>query len=163
VNVGSLSETRGERLTQQAIIVIAALLVIYPVGWLLYASATPGGKPGLDAYVALFAYPEWLPFKTVAAATGLVLLPLVSRATAAASPPRPATGGRSLISLCAMVPLITPPFIGGSRVGGARRATNRPAQSRRQMAGTFRTVAQYLQPGRHDLLPRYLCRRMSTC
>lgn len=40
-----------------------------------------GGEPllGIPAFAH---YPEWLPFKTVAAAAGLVLLPLVSRATA---------------------------------------------------------------------------------
>jgi iron(III) transport system permease protein len=115
VNVGSLSETRGERLTQQAIIVIAALLVIYPVGWLLYASATPGGKPGFDAYVALFANPElfrvFLNSVLVAICAALIALgcgvPLAFLAV------RSDLRGRSLISLCAMVPLITPPFIGG--------------------------------------------------
>ena len=40
---GTANDFMRERLTQQAIIVFAALLVIYPVGWLLYASATPGG------------------------------------------------------------------------------------------------------------------------
>ena len=32
---------------------------------------------------------EWMPFKTVAAGAGLVLLPLVSRLTASLAPPRP--------------------------------------------------------------------------
>lgn len=115
MNVGSLSETRGERLTQQAIIVIAALLVIYPVGWLLYASVTPSGKPGFDAYVALFANPElfrvFLNSVLVAICAALIALgcgvPLAFLAV------RSDLRGRSLISLCAMVPLITPPFIGG--------------------------------------------------
>jgi high affinity choline transporter 7 len=47
-----------------------------------------GGEP-LFGMPALIAYPEWMPFKTVAAGAGLLLLPLVSRVTAAASPPRP--------------------------------------------------------------------------
>ena len=47
-----------------------------------------GGEP-LLGLPALFAYPEWLPFRTVAAATGLALLPLVSRATERWDPPRP--------------------------------------------------------------------------
>jgi high affinity choline transporter 7 len=47
-----------------------------------------GGEP-LFGIPMLFAYPEWLPFKTIAAASGLILLPLVSRLTAAASPPSP--------------------------------------------------------------------------
>jgi len=46
-----------------------------------------GGEPllGLPAF---FQYPESMPFRTVAAATGLVLLPLVSRATGRWDPPR---------------------------------------------------------------------------
>jgi high affinity choline transporter 7 len=47
-----------------------------------------GGEP-LFGMPALIAYPAWLPFKTVAAATGLILLPAVSRLTLRLSPPRP--------------------------------------------------------------------------
>ena len=47
-----------------------------------------GGEP-LFGIPALIAYPEWLPFKTVAAAAGLVLLPAVSRMAARWTPPRP--------------------------------------------------------------------------
>jgi high affinity choline transporter 7 len=47
-----------------------------------------GGEP-LFGIPALIAYPEWMPFKTVAAAAGLVLLPAVSRLTGALVPPRP--------------------------------------------------------------------------
>ncbi len=47
-----------------------------------------GGEP-LFGMPALIPYPEWWPFKTVAAAAGLALLPLVSRLTAAAAPPNP--------------------------------------------------------------------------
>lgn len=46
-----------------------------------------GGEP-LLGIPALVTYPEWLPFKTVAAAAGLVLLPLVSRATAHVDAPQ---------------------------------------------------------------------------
>jgi high affinity choline transporter 7 len=47
-----------------------------------------GGEPllGLPAYIA---YPETIPFRTVAAGVGLLLLPLVSRATVRWDPPRP--------------------------------------------------------------------------
>ncbi len=47
-----------------------------------------GGEP-LLGIPALFAYPETLPFKTVAAAAGLLLLPLVSRLTGDLDAPRP--------------------------------------------------------------------------
>jgi high affinity choline transporter 7 len=47
-----------------------------------------GGEP-LFAIPALMPYPEWWPFKTVAAAAGMILLPVVSRATQRWSPPRP--------------------------------------------------------------------------
>lgn len=47
-----------------------------------------GGEP-LFGIAALIPYPEWMPFKTVAAGAGLVLLPLVSRLTAGLAPPRP--------------------------------------------------------------------------
>ena len=47
-----------------------------------------GGEP-LFGMPMLLPYPEWLPFKTVAACAGLILLPLVSRATQSYSPPRP--------------------------------------------------------------------------
>jgi high affinity choline transporter 7 len=47
-----------------------------------------GGEPLLGVPAA-FAYPEDLPFRTIAAGLGLVLLPLVSRATASWDPPQP--------------------------------------------------------------------------
>lgn len=47
-----------------------------------------GGEP-LFGMPALIAYPAWLPFKTVAAAAGLILLPLISRLTLSLNPPRP--------------------------------------------------------------------------
>lgn len=47
-----------------------------------------GGEP-LFGIPALIAYPDWVPFKTLAAGTGLVLLPLVSRLSGPWSPPRP--------------------------------------------------------------------------
>ncbi len=47
-----------------------------------------GGEP-LLGIPALFAYAETLPFKTVAAAAGLLLLPLVSRLTGHLDRPRP--------------------------------------------------------------------------
>jgi len=47
-----------------------------------------GGEPllGLPAFIS---YPETVPFRTLAAAAGLVLLPVVSRATAAWDAPKP--------------------------------------------------------------------------
>jgi high affinity choline transporter 7 len=50
-----------------------------------------GGEP-LFGIPALIAYPEWLPFKTVAAGAGMILLPLVSRAFPSAHAPTPAPG-----------------------------------------------------------------------
>ena len=47
-----------------------------------------GGEP-LFGIPALIPYPDVVPFKTMAALTGLVLLPLVSRLTSTWSPPRP--------------------------------------------------------------------------
>jgi len=47
-----------------------------------------GGEP-LLGIPALFIYPSTLPFKSVAALAGLVLLPLVSRLTSQLDPPRP--------------------------------------------------------------------------
>jgi len=47
-----------------------------------------GGEP-LFGIPALIPYPEWWPFKTIAAGAGMILLPVVSRATARWSPPRP--------------------------------------------------------------------------
>ncbi len=47
-----------------------------------------GGEP-LFGIPALIPYPEWVPVKTLAAGVGLVLLPAVSRFTAAWNPPRP--------------------------------------------------------------------------
>ena len=47
-----------------------------------------GGEP-LFGVPALIAYPEWLPFKTVAAGAGLILLPAISRMTARWIQPRP--------------------------------------------------------------------------
>ncbi len=47
-----------------------------------------GGEP-LFSLPALIPYPEWVPFKTLAAGVGLLLLPVVSRLTAGISAPRP--------------------------------------------------------------------------
>lgn len=47
-----------------------------------------GGEP-LLSLPAFIAYPDTVPFRTVAALAGLVLLPVVSRATARWDPPRP--------------------------------------------------------------------------
>jgi high affinity choline transporter 7 len=49
------------------------------------------GEPllGLPAFIP---YPETVPFRTLAAAVGLVLLPLVSRATERWDPARPLGG-----------------------------------------------------------------------
>jgi high affinity choline transporter 7 len=47
-----------------------------------------GGEP-LFGIPALIPYPEWVPFKTLAAGMGLILLPAVSRLTVAWSAPRP--------------------------------------------------------------------------
>jgi Na+/proline symporter len=46
-----------------------------------------GGEP-LFGIPASIPYPEWAPFRTIAAAAGMVLLPTVSRLTAAWSPPQ---------------------------------------------------------------------------
>ncbi len=47
-----------------------------------------GGEP-LFGLPAVIPYPEWMPFKTIAAGAGMILLPLVSRLTKALSAPRP--------------------------------------------------------------------------
>ena len=47
-----------------------------------------GGEPLLSV-PALITYPDTFPFRVVAAAAGLILLPLVSRATARRDPPQP--------------------------------------------------------------------------
>src|SRR5262245_58309584 len=46
-----------------------------------------GGEP-LFGIPALIPYPEWVPFRIVAAAVGMLLLPVVSRLTGTLSPPR---------------------------------------------------------------------------
>lgn len=46
-----------------------------------------GGEP-LFGLPAMIAYPEWLPMKTMAAAAGMLLLPIVSRLTGSLAPPR---------------------------------------------------------------------------
>ncbi len=47
-----------------------------------------GGEP-LFSIPALIPYPEWVPFKTLSAAAGMILLPIVSRLTGHIKPPRP--------------------------------------------------------------------------
>ena len=47
-----------------------------------------GGEP-LFGVPAMLDYPDWLPFKTMAALAGMVLLPVVSRLTSSLSPPLP--------------------------------------------------------------------------
>jgi high affinity choline transporter 7 len=60
-------------------------IVAFAVSFVLRVGA---GEP-LLSLPAFIAYPETVPFRTVAAAAGLVLLPLVSRATAAWDAPKP--------------------------------------------------------------------------
>lgn len=104
-----------ERFVPPAIVLAAAGLVLYPVGWLIYASLTPEGTLGLAAYVELYTNPELLRVALnslwVGLASGLIALgfgvPLAFLAV------RSDLEGRWLIGLAAMVPLITPPFIGG--------------------------------------------------
>ena len=48
-----------------------------------------GGGEVLFGIPALIPYPDWVPFRTLAAAAGMVLLPVVSRLTQTASPSRP--------------------------------------------------------------------------
>jgi solute carrier family 5 (high affinity choline transporter), member 7 len=55
-----------------------------------------GGEP-LFGVPALIDYPDWMPFKTVAATAGLLLLPIVSRLTGKVSAPR-ALGRCSVVS-----------------------------------------------------------------
>jgi solute carrier family 5 (high affinity choline transporter), member 7 len=52
-----------------------------------------GGEP-LFGMPALIPYPEWWPFKTVAAGAGMLLLPAVSRLTRSWSAPRPLSKDR---------------------------------------------------------------------
>jgi len=115
VSASALNARRGEHLAQQAIILFAAALVIYPVGWLLYASVTPNGKLGPDAYFALFANPDSLRvfLNSLLVATYATLIALGLGLPLAFLAVRSDLRGRWLISLCALVPLITPPFIGG--------------------------------------------------
>ena len=47
-----------------------------------------GGGGPLFGLPMLLPYPEWLPFKTIAAGAGMILLPAVSRLTSSWSPPR---------------------------------------------------------------------------
>jgi high affinity choline transporter 7 len=47
-----------------------------------------GGGEVLFGIPALIPYPDWVPFRTLAAAAGMVLLPVVSRLTQSVSPPR---------------------------------------------------------------------------
>lgn len=107
--------TPFERCTQQAIILLAAALVLYPVGWLIYASLTPDGKFGLSAYFQMFTHPELLrvSLNSLWVATCAALIALGFGVPLAFLAVRSDLKWRGLIALCAMVPLITPPFIGG--------------------------------------------------
>ena len=108
-------DTFKEQLFQRAVIAFAAALVIYPVGWLLVASVTPGGRWAWSAYTELLANPEFLrvALHSVGVAIAATLIALGFGLPLAFLAARSDLRWRSLISLCAMVPLITPPFIGG--------------------------------------------------
>ena len=64
---------------------LAGSVAAFTVSLFLRVSA---GEP-LLGLPAIIAYPDTVPFRTIAAAAGLVLLPLVSRMTARWDPPRP--------------------------------------------------------------------------
>ena len=73
--VAALFDTKANRTGSMAAFAVSAVLRI------------GGGEPLLGV-PALLPYPEAFPFRTVAAAAGLVLLPLVSRLTGRWDPPR---------------------------------------------------------------------------
>lgn len=74
--VSALFDAKANRLGSMAAFAVSLVLRV------------GGGEP-LFGIPALIPYPEWVPFKTLAAGAGLVLLPAVSRLTAGMSPPRP--------------------------------------------------------------------------
>lgn len=108
-------QARAEWAVQQGVLLVAAALVLYPLGWLLYASFTPQGRWSVGAYRVLAADPQLFRsfLNTVGVATGATGLALVFGVPLACLAARTDLPLRKTVSLVALVPLITPPFIGG--------------------------------------------------
>lgn len=110
-----MSTRIAEATFQRGLILLAAALVLYPVGHLIHASLTPGGKLGLAAYAEMFANEELLRvlLNSIWVALGAAVIALAFGVPLAFLAVRSDLQGRSVIALAALVPLITPPFIGG--------------------------------------------------
>jgi iron(III) transport system permease protein len=104
-----------ENSVQWSMLVIVGVLVLYPLGWIVWVSGTPGGHLSLSAYTNLFADTAlWSSFAhSVGVASASSVIALFFGVPLAFLAVRTDLAIRRWISLLAMVPFITPAFIGG--------------------------------------------------
>jgi iron(III) transport system permease protein len=110
-----MNQTVLELSLERALFVIIAVLVLYPVAWILWVSITPLGHVSLLSYAHLFTEGALLRsfVNSIGVATASSLIALLFGVPLAFIAVRTDLRYRGFISLFAMVPFITPAFIGG--------------------------------------------------
>jgi len=110
-----MSATLFEINLQRVLLAVTALLVLYPVGWILFVSLMPEGHLSLASYEHLFTEGSLIRsfVNSMGVATASSLIALVLGVPLAFLAVRTDLRYRRFISLFAMVPFITPAFIGG--------------------------------------------------
>jgi iron(III) transport system permease protein len=110
-----MSATLFESNLQRVLLAITAVLVLYPVGWILFVSVTPSGQFSFASYVHLFTEGALVKsfVNSIGVATASSLIALLFGVPLAFLAVRTDLRYRRFISLFAMVPFITPAFIGG--------------------------------------------------
>lgn len=105
-------------MVQWACVVVVAILVLYPLFWLVLGSfqksLTGEGGLTLDAYINVFTSPYFgdLVYDTAVMAVGTTVLSVLIGVPMAWIVARTDTPFKALLNLTALVPFITPPMVG---------------------------------------------------
>jgi len=107
--------TRSESYLQSVLIAVVAVLVLYPVAWILFISLTRGGAFSIQSYVQLFSERSLLSSfaNSIGVSVAASVIALLFGVPLAFIAVRTDLKYRGLIALFAMIPFITPAFIGG--------------------------------------------------
>ena len=103
-------------------VIVVAILVLYPLFWLVFGSfqKSLAGDGGLtfDAYINVFGSNFFgdVVYNTAVMVLGTTVLSVLFGVPMAWIVARTDTPYRTLLSLTALVPFITPPMVGGLRV-----------------------------------------------
>lgn len=104
-----------ESYIERAVFAVAAALVLYPLGWIAWMSVTPGGRLSLSPFLQLVTRGSllWSFANTVGVASVASAIALFFGVPLAFIAVRTDLRWRRPVAIIAMVPFITPAFIGG--------------------------------------------------